>query len=136
MKKIIVFSLTLVVISLASWYIIRPSYDFHYYRISGCQDDYLTVIIYSKIGERGIIIAKGKHDQVPESDYVINRQLSGFDAYFNFVATCDDRAIIVNFIDGYFDPMHTSSDVITRRVDSNVFDHLRNSNRGKYIELY
>ena len=127
--------MVVVAISFLSWQIFIPKYEYHHYKIDGCQDGDFTVVVYSKIGERGLMLAKGIQNDMPANNYIIDREFSGFDAYFDVVATCEKGQIVINYHAGYFDPKHTSSEIIPKRVDYDTYDSLKSSDKAKHIYL-
>lgn len=137
-KKRLLISLPLLLISsgFVIWLIIKPEYEFHYFKLDDCENSYLTAVVYSKIGERGVILAKGKHEEVPTDNFIIFDDLSGFDAYFRAVATCENNTVVVNSIEHFFYKQQGSKDIKPRVVDSDTYSKLSSESSGNEIYLY
>lgn len=104
--------------------------------MNDCENSYLTAIIYWELGERGVIVAKGKHNNLPTNDFLIFRDLSGFDAYFRAVATCENGTVIVNSIEHFFYVQAGSTNIKPRVVYSDTYKKLKEENQGIEIEVY
>ncbi|MBF9254651.1 hypothetical protein I2I11_15205 [Pontibacter sp. 172403-2] len=138
LKKRLLISLPLLLIGsgFVIWLILKPEYDYHYYKLNDCENSYLTAIIYWEPGERGVILAKGKHESLPTNDFLIYRGLSGFDAYFRAVATCENGTVIVNSIEHFFYKQKGSENIKPRVTYSDTYKKLREEGNGIEIEFY
>lgn len=136
MKKIIVCFGVSCFIGFAIWFFFKTDYDIKSYNLKGCSNADLTVIIYSNIGERGIIFYKGRSQKIPVENFVKNNQMSGFDSVFECIVTCENDTIVINYHDGYFDPSCTSADIETRRVNTRKYLSMRNDTVGTIIRIF
>ena len=63
-------------------------------------------------------------------------QLSGFDAMFDCIATCQDEIITLNYYEGYFAPDFTSDSIRLRGVNNDTYDSLMSIPDGQHIRFY
>ncbi|GAB3828630.1 hypothetical protein GCM10028895_42400 [Pontibacter rugosus] len=118
------------------WLILKPEYEYHYYKLNDCGNSYLTAIIYWEPGERGVILAKGKHESLPTNDFLIYRDLSGFDAYFSAIATCESGTVVVNSGEHFFYKQEGSKDIKPRVLYSDDYTKLMEEGKGIEVKLY
>ena len=136
MKTGVIILGTVALASVVIYFVIRPKYEFNHYELKGCQNTSLTAVVYWKLGERGIIFTKGNYQEKPEKNYVKNNQMSGFDAFFDCIATCRDGIITLNYYEGYFVPDFTADNIRLRRVNDDIYDSLMEKSGGTHIRLY
>lgn len=136
-KGIVYTALGLLMFSI--WYfMLRPTYEFTYYKLADCPNLYLTKIVYWRLGERGVAFTVGRYSDrsLPKSEAFIDRNLSGFDAMYNVVVTCDDNKITINYNSGYYKPQGTTKIIFEKRVKAKEFDSLAYSHSDLHIVGY
>ncbi|WP_210463094.1 hypothetical protein [Rufibacter roseolus] len=135
-KRLASFFLIMIGFGLVAWLFLKPEEEFHYYKLNECDDSYLTAIIYWKLGERGVVLVKGKRSEMPKDNFLIFNDLSGFDASFDAWTTCEKGTIIVNTVSHYFYNQKGSKEIRPRVLPSDIYKQLINEGNGKEVYLY
>ncbi|OON70060.1 hypothetical protein [Hymenobacter sp. CRA2] len=123
---------------LGGWWFFKPSYDISYHTIPGCPQP-LTSLMVSQVGhDRGLYLIAGRYaaTEPPTQDYVYMGDLSGFDASFQCVVTCENGRLIVNHYEASLKPRPDSGRLTSRRLYSEDWSKLRASGQGTLLEFF
>ena len=112
------------------WLFFLTEYEFTTYPVEGCAQP-VTAITYSKAFHRGRLFSRGvafvrgeyRTREIPSRDCVILPHLSGFDAYFEAILTCENGTIVVNSSDGLLESPSPSKAIVFRALSNP--DYLR-----------
>ena len=125
------------------WLFFRTEYEFKTYPVEGCAQP-VTAITYSKAFHRGRLFSRGvafvrgeyRTREIPRRDCVILPHLSGFDAYFEAILTCENGTIVVTSSDGLLESPNSSKAIISRALNNSDYLELRETNARNLIKLH
>ena len=125
------------------WLFFRTEYEFTTYLVEGCAQP-VTAITYSKafhrgrLFGRGVAFVRGEYStrEIPSRDCVILPHLSGFDAYFEAILTCENGTIVINSSDGLLESPSPSKAIISRALNNSDYLELRETNARNLIKLH
>ena len=125
------------------WLFFRTEYEFTTYPVEGCAQP-VTAITYSKafhqgrLFSRGVAFVRGEYHtrEIPSRDCVILPHLSGFDAYFEAILTCENGTIVINSTDGLLESPSPSKAIISRALNNSDYLELRETNARNLIKLH
>ena len=111
--------------------------------VEGCAQP-VTAITYSKafhrgrLFGRGVAFVRGEYStrEIPSRDCVILPHLSGFDAYFEAILTCENGTIVINSSDGLLESPSPSKAIISRALNNSDYLELRETNASNLIKLH
>lgn len=140
MSKNTLFLAGVILISLlALWSVFKPTYENTIYQINDKESSTFTIIEYRSIKKKRVLIfVKGKYDKnsLPQNNYVLYPDFSGFDEMFDFIATEEGGIITINYYSGYFDPNCSSLNIRTKRVDTEEWIKLRKSANSLFVRKF
>ena len=125
------------------WLFFRTEYEFTTYLVEGCAQP-VTAITYSKAFHQGRLFSRGvafvrgdcRTREIPSRDCVILPHLSGFDAYFEAILTCENGTIVINSPDGLLESPSPSKALISRVLNNSDYLELRETNARNLIKLH
>ena len=141
MKKATALSLLAVGLT-AGWLGFRSDYEFTTYPVDGCAQP-VTAVTYWKVFHRGRWFSRGvalvpgayRTEEIPSRDCLILPKLSGFDAYFEAVLTCENGTIVITSPSVLESPIPSTA-IVSRRVDNGNYADLRAASGRNLIELH
>ena len=125
------------------WLGLRSDYEFATYPVDGCAQS-VTAVTYWKLFHRGRWFTRGvafvpgtyRTREIPNHDCLILPELSGFDAYFEVIPTCENGAVILT---SHYIPLESptpSKALISRAIrDNPSYQEFRRNNVGNIIKL-
>ena len=116
---------------LSGWYLLKTDYEFTKYKLPGCNQTF-TLVEYSAIYNRGAAIVAGNYDtqKIPINNCVKVPKESGFDAYYEFIVTCEKEYIIINLNNYVPELMRNSNNIIVRKLDGEKYQDMRDHGIG------
>ena len=136
-------ALLLFAVSIAvGWFAFRSTYEFTTYPVDGCAQP-VTAVTYWKLFHRGRWFSRGvafvpgayRTEEIPSRDCVVLPKLSGFDANFEAVLTCENGTIVLTS-PSVLEAPSPSSAIISRSVESSNYADLRAASGRNLIKLY
>lgn len=137
-KKRTIIAISAVFVGVFFYLMLRPTYKFTEIEIKGCPHTFITKIEYWKLGERGVVFAYGKlaDKKLSDNNAVIYPNMSGFDAMYQIVISCNDGKVIVNYISGYFKQIGTDTNISHKRLKVDEFSQLLEISDNSFLEGY
>ncbi|WP_125916764.1 hypothetical protein [Hymenobacter coccineus] len=136
MKKYF-FVLPLLAMAWSVWYLLRPNYKFTKYQLSDCSENF-TLVEYFAYFKRGFVIVAGDYNtqEIPTSNCITLPEMNGISPYYEFIATCEDKHIVINFRRYISNQTYNSSKIFIKKVDGEQYQNMRDHGVGTLIKLF
>jgi hypothetical protein len=134
-KKLWVFGLLAVVIVTVIALFLTPTYKFQYLKLEDCTE--VTIVEFKSLSDRGIAFTEGHYaeNSLPANGWVYSN-LSGFDAMFDAIITCEKQQVRINYYEGYLKKLGNPTNLEQKLTSSDEYSELKKSNHGKLFRFY
>ena len=121
-------ALSLLAAALATgWLMFGSTYDFRTYAVEGCTQP-VTAVTYRKAFHRGQLVSRGvafvpgiyRTREIPSSACLILPELSGFDAHFEVIPTCENGRIVLTSYYTQLESPGPSNAIVSRALLDNA----------------